>query len=81
MTTVKVQYAKTHLSALLARVEDGEEIVIARGSQQVAELVPLRRPGQRDLGFVDLHFPESVFFEPLPEDELAAWEADEGRKP
>ena len=81
MTTVKVQYAKTHLSALLARVEDGEEIVIARGSQQVAKLMPLRRPGQRNLGFVDLHFPESVFFEPLPEDGLAAWDADEGRKP
>ncbi len=77
MTTVKVQYAKTHLSALLARVEDGEEIVIARGSQQVAELVPLRRPGQRDLGFVDLHFPERVFFEPLPDAELAAWEGSE----
>lgn len=77
MTTVKVQYAKTHLSALLARVEDGEEIVIARGSQQVAKLVPLRRPGQRDLGFVDLHFPERVFFEPLPDAELAAWEGSE----
>ena len=77
MTTVKVQYAKTHLSALLARVEDGEEIVIARGSQQVAKLVPLRRPGQRNLGFVDLHFPESGFFEPLPDAELAAWEGSE----
>ncbi|HOF64072.1 MAG TPA: type II toxin-antitoxin system Phd/YefM family antitoxin [Dermatophilaceae bacterium] len=81
MTTVKVQYAKTHLSALLARVEGGEEIVIARGSQHVAKLVPLRAPGKRALGFLDLHFPDDVFVEPLPEDELAAWEADEGRSP
>ena len=78
---MKVQYAKTHLSALLARVEDGEEVVIARGSQQIAKLVPLRAPGKRTLGFLDLQFADDVFFEPLPEDELAAWEADEGRSP
>lgn len=70
-----MQYAKTHLSALLARVEGGEEIVIARGDEQVAKLVPLRQPGRRDLGFLDLHFPADVFFEPLPDDEMAAWEA------
>ncbi len=75
MTTVKVQYTKTHLSALLARVEQGEEIVIARGSQQVAKLVPVGRPGERDLGFLDLHVPDEVFFESLPDDELQAWEA------
>ena len=31
-----MQHAKTHLSALLAEVEAGEEIVIARGDQPVA---------------------------------------------
>ena len=36
MTTVKVQYAKTHLSALLAAVEKGDEVVIARGDHAVA---------------------------------------------
>ena len=33
--------AKTHLSALLARVEQGEEIVIARAGVPVAKLVPI----------------------------------------
>ena len=74
MTTVKVQYAKTHLSALLAAVEDGEEIVIARGDTDVARLVPVHPRGERELGFVAFEVP-ATFFEDLPEDELAAWES------
>ena len=73
MVTVKVQYAKTHLSALLARVEDGEEIVIARGDTPVARLAPLSSGATRDLGFVGYEVPVE-FFEELPESELAAWE-------
>lgn len=34
--------AKTQLSRLLARVEAGEEIIIARSGRPVARLVPLR---------------------------------------
>lgn len=37
-TTVKISEAKTHLSELLARVEAGEDIVIARGNDPVARL-------------------------------------------
>lgn len=74
MRTVKVQYAKTHLSALLATVEAGEEVVIARGEKAVARLAPLSSSTERDLGFVRYTVPDS-FFEALPESELAAWEA------
>ncbi|EHH08631.1 prevent-host-death family protein [Agrobacterium tumefaciens] len=37
--TIKVGEAKTHLSELLAKVEAGEEVVIARGNEPVARLV------------------------------------------
>jgi len=40
MTSVTVHEAKTHLSRLLLRVQAGEEIVIARGREPVARLVP-----------------------------------------
>lgn len=73
MEPVKVQYAKTHLSALLAAVERGEEIVIARGDRPVARLIPIDGQDGRDLGFVPYSVPEE-FFEPLPEAELVAWE-------
>ncbi|QYA05772.1 type II toxin-antitoxin system Phd/YefM family antitoxin [Rhizobium sp. B21/90] len=51
--TFKVADAKTHLSELLARVEAGEEIIIARGNDPVARLVSidLRISLNRDSGF------------------------------
>ncbi|MPZ23004.1 MAG: type II toxin-antitoxin system prevent-host-death family antitoxin [Dehalococcoidia bacterium] len=41
---VNVHAAKTHLSRLLARVAEGEEVVIARAGRPVARLVPYRAP-------------------------------------
>ena len=40
MPIVTIDAAKTTLSQLLARVEAGEEIVLARCKQPVAKLVP-----------------------------------------
>ena len=37
--TVKVGEAKTHLSELLAKVEAGEDVVIARGNKPIARLI------------------------------------------
>jgi prevent-host-death family protein len=71
---VKVQEAKTRLSAILTDVERGDEIVIARGDVPVARLIPIRESPARELGFVPYHVPD-LFYEPLPEKELAAWEA------
>ena len=39
MSVVNVHYAKTHLSRLLAQVETGAEVVIARNGEPVARLV------------------------------------------
>jgi prevent-host-death family protein len=68
-TTVNVYDAKTHLSKLLARVEAGERIVIARAGRPVAVLGPItesrgRRTPGRDRGKIIIH-PE--FDDPLPE--------------
>ena len=41
MAKVNVHEAKTHLSRLLQRVEQGEEVVIARDGKPVAKLVSL----------------------------------------
>lgn len=68
-----MQYAKTHLSALLAEVERGEEFVIARGDHPAARLVPVEPRERRELGFVAYSVPEE-FFDALPAEELAAWE-------
>lgn len=76
MKQVKVQYAKTNLSALLLAVEQGEEVVIARGDTPIARLVALDPPTDRELGFVPYTVPDG-FDEPLPDDELARWEGAE----
>lgn len=50
---VNVHEAKTKLSALLAAVERGEQVVIARGGVPVAELVPhVARPISRTPGIL-----------------------------
>jgi prevent-host-death family protein len=76
METVTIHAAKTHLSQLLARVERGEEIILARGKHPVARLVPYRATAAtRQFGA--LRGVVSVgreFFEPLAEDELVRWE-------
>lgn len=41
---INVHEAKTQLSKLLARVEAGEEIVLARAGKPVAKLVPYVAP-------------------------------------
>jgi prevent-host-death family protein len=47
MIEVNIHEAKTQLSRLLAKVADGEEVVIARNGQPVARLVAIARPSKR----------------------------------
>ena len=71
---VSVHVAKTHLSQLLARVEAGEVITIARGRTPVAKLVAISPKPKREFGAMRGQIsigPE--FFEPLPEEELDRW--------
>ena len=41
---VTIHEAKTHLSRLIAEVEAGQEVILARGSKPVAKIVPLNPP-------------------------------------
>lgn len=80
MATVTVHHAKTHLSKLIARAEAGEEIVIARGKEPVVRLTlvkPERRPRTGGwLKGIAEPLPDSFFFDPLPDDELALWNGE-----
>lgn len=71
MKTVNVHQAKTHLSALLVEVGEGEEIVIARNGTPVARLVAVEGPGARTPGrFAGRMQIEDDCFDPLSEEEL-----------
>jgi len=73
--TVPVHVAETHLSELVAEVEAGGDVVIARGDTPVVRLVPVAPSAPKrtfgslagKIGFDD------GFFDPLPEEELEAW--------
>ena len=77
MSIVNVHQAKTHLSRLLAQVEAGEEIVIARRGEPVARLVGCKPRGKRqpDVLKEKIVLPKG-FFDPLSEEELGAWEGE-----
>ena len=76
MKTVTVHRAKTTLSQLIADAESGEEVVISRGDQPVVRLVPVQvaEPRRRFGALAGKLALDAAFFEPLPDDELRAWE-------
>jgi prevent-host-death family protein len=80
LVKVTIHAAKTNLSKLIEQVHAGEEVVIARGDVPVARLVPIveRLPTRQAGTLRGLIKVTDAFFEPLPAEELDAWES-EGR--
>ncbi len=75
MATVSIHEAKTDLCRLLARVEAGEEVIIARHGMPFARLIPYARSGSPLFGsWKDRITVDDSFFDALPDEELAAWE-------
>jgi len=73
MKQFNIQQAKTHLSDLIVRSVQGEEIIIARAGEPAVRLLPINEPAERTFGQMAFEVPEN-FDAPLPEEELATWE-------
>ena len=73
---VNIYEAKTHLSKLLVRVREGEEIVIAKAGKPIARLVPVvERPARRLPGSAKGEVSIAPDFDaPLPESILEVFE-------
>ncbi|GLR45965.1 antitoxin [Mesorhizobium amorphae] len=76
--TVKVGAAKTHLSELLARVEAGEDIVIARGNDPIAKLTRFQRRSDVEAAIEEVRTARARA-KPVTQEEVRAWR-DEGRR-
>jgi len=76
MKVVTIHAAKTHLSRLIEEVAGGEQIVIARGKEPVARLVPIKaqRKGRAFGAMRGRARVDRRFFEPLPDEEIDGWE-------
>lgn len=75
MMKMNVAEARAKLSQLLAAVDAGEEVVIARDGVPAARLVPVVHGGVR-LGLLEgVIDPTTIpdFLEPMSEGELAEW--------
>lgn len=76
---INVHEAKTHLSRLLARVEAGEEVLIARAGVPVARLVRYSPPQQpRVPGEWRDRVRMAPDFDDLPEEVAAAFRGEQG---
>lgn len=77
MIRLNIHEAKTHLSAYLSKLEEGETILLCKRNVPIAEIRPLpkKRKTPRPIGLAKGEFtvPDS-FFEPLPDDLLALFE-------
>lgn len=71
---VDLHQAKAQLSRLLAAVEAGEDVVIARDGKPVARLVRYARGNRRFGALAGRIAVDDSFFDPLPEAELSTWE-------
>jgi prevent-host-death family protein len=73
-----IHEAKTNLSKLIQKAREGEEVIIAKGKEPVAKIVPIaaaqtkRVPG----GFEGKVWASDDAFEPLTEAELSDWGLD-----
>jgi prevent-host-death family protein len=76
MKKVNLYEAKAHLSALVNKVTEGETVLICRRNVPAAELRPVPKPRRtrRPIGLVKGFVVPPSFFEPLPDDLLAAFE-------
>jgi len=76
MMQVNIHEAKTHLSKLLTRVQEGEEIIIAKGGKPIARLVPMgEKPVRRLPGSAKGKVTIAPNFDaPLPEYVLTEFE-------
>jgi prevent-host-death family protein len=72
---VNIHEAKTNLSRLLALVNEGEEVIIAKSGKPIARLSKYSATAKRQLGRDNglFEIPEN-FDDPLPEDVLKDFE-------
>lgn len=70
-----VHQAKTNLSKLIRKAENGQAVIIARGKKPVVKIVALEKPRKKRVpgrwkGKIRIH---PSFFDPMTKEELAEW--------
>ena len=83
MISLNINEIKTHFSSDLAKVSNGETVVVCRRNVPIAEIKPVAAlPNKnRPIGLAGKEYPgfqiSDAFFEPLPGDIVAAFDGED----
>jgi len=71
---MNVQEAKAQLSRLVDAAMMGDEVIIAKAGKACVRLVPVGLPARQPGSAKGRAALTAAFFDPLPDEELAAWD-------
>ena len=83
MITLNVNEIKTHFSSYLSKVSKGETVIVCKRNVPVAEIKPINTlpDKKRPVGLAGKEYPDfqisDTFFEPLPDDIIAAFNGED----
>ncbi len=83
MLSLNINEIKTHFSSCLAKVSNGEIVIVCKRNVPIAEIKPIvTLPNKkRPIGLAGKEYPEfqisDAFFEPLPDDIVAAFNGED----
>ena len=83
MISLNINEIKTHFSSFLAKVRNGETVIVCKRNVPIAEIKPIAaRPNKkRPIGLAGKEYPDfrisDAFFEPLPDDLVAAFNGED----
>jgi antitoxin (DNA-binding transcriptional repressor) of toxin-antitoxin stability system len=83
MISVNINEIKTHFSRFLAKVSNGETVIVCKRNVPIAEIKPIAAlPTEtRPIGLAGKEYPDfrisDSFFEPLPDDIVAAFNGED----
>ncbi|OQY03809.1 MAG: prevent-host-death protein [Desulfobacteraceae bacterium 4572_123] len=82
MINLNINEIKTHFSSCLAKVSNGETVIVCKRNVPIAEIkpIPVLPNKKRPIGLAGKEYPEfqisDAFFEPLPDDIVAVFNGE-----
>ena len=83
MINLNINEIKTHFSSFLAKVSNGETVIVCKRNVPIAEIKPIAAlpKKKRPIGLAGKEYPDfeisDVFFDPLPDDIIAAFNGED----
>ena len=83
MISLNINEIKTHFSSFIAKVSNGETVIVCKRNVPIAEIKPIAElPNEnRPIGLAGKEYPEfeisDSFFEPLPDDLVASFNGED----